>query len=87
MRAHLLPGLPPALLGGLRLPLLAFELHPHSHLQGQGQPCVVLQGTAVKVKVVQSPPALCDPVDYTVREILQARILESVAFPFSRGSY
>ena len=85
MRAHL-PGLPPALLGGLRLPLLAFELHPHSHLQGQGLPCVILQGTAVKVKVVQSCLALCDPVDYTVREILQARILESVAFPFSSGS-
>ena len=25
-------------------------------------------------------------VDYTVQEILQARILEWVAFPFSRGS-
>ena len=29
---------------------------------------------------------LCDPMDYTVHEILQARILEWVAFPFSRGS-
>ena len=29
---------------------------------------------------------LCDPVDYTVHGILQARILEWVAFPFSRGS-
>ena len=28
----------------------------------------------------------CDPMDYTVRGILQARILEWVAFPFSRGS-
>ena len=27
-----------------------------------------------------------DPMDYTVRGILQARILEWVAFPFSRGS-
>ena len=26
------------------------------------------------------------PIDYTVHEILQARILEWVAFPFSRGS-
>ena len=26
------------------------------------------------------------PMDYTVHEILQARILEWVAFPFSRGS-
>ena len=29
---------------------------------------------------------LCDPLDYTVHGILQARILEWVAFPFSRGS-
>ena len=40
----------------------------------------------VKVKVVQSCPTLCDPMDYTVHGILQARILEWVAFPFSRGS-
>ena len=31
-------------------------------------------------------PTLCDPVDYTVHGILQARTLEWVAFPFSRGS-
>ena len=29
---------------------------------------------------------LCDPMDSTVYGILQARILERVAFPFSRGS-
>ena len=40
----------------------------------------------VKVKVTQSCPTLCDPMDYTVQGILQARILEWVAFPFSRGS-
>ena len=39
-----------------------------------------------KVKVTQSCPTLCDPINYTVHEILQARILELVAFPFSRGS-
>ena len=38
------------------------------------------------VKVAQSCPTLCDPIDYTVHGILQARILEWVAFPFSRGS-
>ena len=38
------------------------------------------------VKVAQSCPTLCDPVDYTVHGSLQARILEWVAFPFSRGS-
>ena len=30
---------------------------------------------------------LCDPVDYTVHGILQARILEWVAFPFFRGIF
>ena len=40
----------------------------------------------VKVEVAQSCPTLCDPRDYTVCGILQARILEWVAFPFSRGS-
>ena len=38
------------------------------------------------VKVAQLCPTVCDPMDYTVHEILQARILEWVAFPFSRGS-
>ena len=37
------------------------------------------------VKVAQSCPTLCDPMDYTVHGILQARTLEWVAFPFSRG--
>ena len=40
----------------------------------------------MKVKVAQSRPTLCDPMDYTVHGILQARILERVALPFSRGS-
>ena len=40
----------------------------------------------VKVKVTQSCPTLCDLVDYTVHGILQARILEWITFPFSRGS-
>ena len=31
-------------------------------------------------------PTLCDPMDYTVYGILQARILKWVAFPFSRRS-
>ena len=38
------------------------------------------------MKVTQLCPTLCDPMDHTVRGILQARILEWVAFPFSRGS-
>ena len=42
---------------------------------------------AVKVKVAQSRLTLCDPMDYTGHGILQARILECVAFPFSIGSF
>ena len=38
------------------------------------------------VKAAQSCPALCDPMDYTVHGIPQARILEWVACPFSSGS-
>ena len=40
----------------------------------------------VKVKVAQLCLTLCDPMDYTVHRILQARILEWVAIPCSRGS-
>jgi len=43
--------------------------------------------SSVCVKVSQSCPTLCDPTDYTVHGILQARILEWMAFPFSRGSF
>ena len=39
-----------------------------------------------KVKVTQSCLTLCDPMDYRVHAILQARILKWVAFPFSKGS-
>ena len=45
----------------------------------------------VKVLVAQSCPTLCDPMDpmcppgSSVHGILQARILEWVAIPFSRG--
>ena len=45
----------------------------------------------MKVLVTQSCLTLCDPMDYTppgssVHGILQARILEWIAIPFSRGS-
>ena len=39
-----------------------------------------------KMKVAQSCLTFCDPMDYTVHGILQARILKWVAFHFSRGS-
>ena len=39
-----------------------------------------------EAKVTQSCQTLCDPMGYIVHGILQARILEWVAFPCSRGS-
>ena len=47
---------------------------------------VILAHLRLKVNVAQSRPTLCDPMDYVVRGILQARILEWVASPFSRAS-
>ena len=46
--------------------------------------CWILE--KVKMKVAQSCLTLCDPMDYRVHKILHVRILEWVAFPFSRGS-
>ena len=43
------------------------------------------QLTTGESEIAQSCPTLCNPMDYTVHGILQARILEWVAFPFSRG--
>ena len=50
--------------------------------------CLLLRRKAMTnlVKVAQSCPTLCDPVDYTVHGILQARILDWVANPLSSGS-
>ena len=39
-----------------------------------------------RVKIAPSCLTLGDPTDYTVYRILQARIPEWVAFPFSKGS-
>ena len=47
---------------------------------------LILLKVKMKVKVAQSCLTLCDPMDYTVYGILQARILEWLAFPFSKGS-
>ena len=41
---------------------------------------------SVKVKVAQAFPTPFHPMDYTVHGNLQARILEWVVIPFSRGS-
>ena len=51
----------------------------------------LMRKVQVKSEVAQSCLTLCDPMDCSppgscVHEILQARILEWVAFPFSKGS-
>ena len=53
--------------------------------------CGILVSWWSEVLVHQSCPTLCDPTDYSlpgfsVSGILQARILEWIAIPFSRGS-
>ena len=47
---------------------------------------LLLTYVCLKVKVAQSCSTLCNSMYYIVHGILQARILEWVAFPFSRGS-
>ena len=54
------------------------DVSPLSGWQKSLQLCIFL------VKVTQLCQTLCDTMDYTVHGILQARILEWVAFPFSR---
>ena len=48
--------------------------------------CIISFCNYKNMKVAQSCPTLCDPMDYIVHRILQARILEWVAVPFSRES-
>ena len=52
----------------------------------KNQCIVIISWAKVCVKFAQSCQTLCDPMDYTVHGILQARILEWVAIPSSRGS-
>ena len=55
-------------------------------LAGKFLPAEPLGKPKVKVKGTQLCPTLCNPIDYIFSGILQARILEWVAFPFFRGS-
>ena len=60
-----------------------------AQLDEQRQTATCRGGTVYRwvwVKVAQLCPTLCDPMDYTVHVILQARMLDWVAFPSSRGS-
>ena len=52
---------------------ISMHLHVHTLIWTESESCSVVSNSF-------------NPVDYTVRGILQARILEWVAFPFSRGS-
>ena len=65
---------------------LFFIFHPHVCFFRHCTKINLLYNREMKVKVTQSCPALCNPMHYIVHGILQARKLEWVSFPFSRGS-
>ena len=67
------------------LPFPGIELGSPA-LQADSLKTAELPGKPKKVKVAQLYPTLCKSMDYIVHEILQARILEWVAFSFSVGS-
>ena len=79
------------IVGGLRRDELEHGLG-HRAKWTRGGPVVSTQGSPfptlrqMKLKVTESCLTVCDPRDYTVHGILQARKLEWAAFPFSRGS-
>ena len=58
-----------------------------SHIPMDIHHVICLITMKVKMKVTQLCLTLCDPMDYTVCGILQARIVGWVAYPFSRGSF
>ena len=66
------------------------ELHPQQWMNMSIRQSQNLHSIAhyvkMKVNVDQLCLTLCDPMDNTVHGILQARILERVAIPFSRES-
>ena len=55
-------------------------------VEGHSLPSVSMLHFIKFVKVAQLCLTHCDPMDYTVYGILQARILEWVAYPFSSRS-
>ena len=78
-------------------PHILESLHPFIYSQEftfyfSNVPCLHLLAVSWKMLVAQSCLTLCDPMDYnlpgfSIHGILQARILEWVAIPFSRGSF
>ena len=63
------------------------HIHVCTHARAKGAEETTATLREVKVEVTQSRLTVCEAMDYTVCGILQARILECVAFPFSRGFY
>ena len=62
-----------------------------SEVKERGKWHEIMLEVVVAVKVAQSFPTLCDPMDYnppgnSVHGIFQTRILKWVAMPFSRGA-
>ena len=57
-----------------------------SHIVGNPPTDMFVGSFGILVKVVRSCLTLCGPMDYIIHGILLARILEWVAFLFSRGS-
>ena len=81
-----------------RLPFLSPGNLPHPGMEPRSPVSPTWQADSLPVSYLGSPRSdvmkvaqlcqtLCDPMDYTVHGILQVRILEWVAFPFSRGSF
>ena len=71
--------------------MLVLQTSEHKEAAGRGVVCEHSEINCVRVLVAQSCPILWDPMDYSppgssVYGISQARILEWVAIPFSRGS-
>ena len=67
------------------------EIEPRSPaLQADSSPLTYLgspnRNAAAAAKLLQSCPTLCNPMDYIVHGILQARTLEWVVSPLSRRS-
>ena len=65
---------------------MPFGARQYSAVWEQNKTLASIKLQVIQVKVTQPCLTLCDPMDCIVRGILQARILEWVAFPFSRGS-
>ena len=64
--------------------LVFFSLFIHKHIYGGYFSITVILFRSLKVKVKLLSHALCNPLDYAVHGMLQARILEWGAFAFSR---